>query len=173
MTGVQTCALPIYPNDLGTVPKLSGKEPVIFEGDCAKAKAFILEWTIYSLLNEDMEVVRQAFSKVMLFLTFIKGPNVQGWVGAQVGWLGRHLLAQARKTDQHLYNTVMDSFSTAFMDTMSLQKAKAEFQSIKMEGCDHDMYIAKFKRLARIAGYDLQDQMVPDQFGSGLVTATK
>ena len=55
------------------------------------------------LLNEDTEVMRQAFSRMMLFLTFIKGPNVQEWVGAQVGWLGRHILAGARKTDQHLY----------------------------------------------------------------------
>ena len=156
------------PNDRGSVPKLSGKEPVIFNGDHAKAEAFVLEWTIYTLLNKDTVVMRQAFSKVMLFLTFIKGPNVQEWVGSQVGWLGRHILAEARKTDQHLSDTVMDSFSTAFTDTMSLQRAKVEFQFIKMEGGDLDTYIAKFKRLARIARYDLQDQMVLDRFGSSL-----
>ena len=156
------------PNDRGPGAKLSGKEPVIFDGDCAKAEVFILKWTIYMLLNEDMEVMRQAFSRVMLFLTFIKGPNVQEWVGSQVGWLGRCIQAGARRTNLHLYDAVMDSFNTAFMDTMSLQKAKAEFQSIKMEGGDLDTYIAKFERLARIAGYDLQDQMVLDRFGSGL-----
>ena len=48
------------------------------------------------------------------------------------------------------------------MDTVSLQRANAEFQSIKMEGGDLDTYIAKFERLTRIAGYDLQDQMVLD-----------
>ena len=106
----------------------------------------------------------------MLFLTFIKGPDVQEWVGAQVGWLGRHLLAGASRADQYLYNTVMDLFNTAFTDTMSLQKAKAEFQSIKMEGGDLDVYIAKFERLARIAGYNLHDQMVIDWFGSGLTS---
>ena len=31
-----------------------------------------------------------------------------------------------------------------------------------------DTYIAKFERLARMAGYNLQDQMVLDRFGSGL-----
>ena len=30
--------------------KLSGKEPIIFDGDCSKAEAFLLEWTIYMLL---------------------------------------------------------------------------------------------------------------------------
>ena len=62
----------------------------------------------------------------------------------------------------------MDSFSTAFTDTMSLQKAKAEFCTIKMEKGDLDTYIAKFERLARLAGYNLQDQMVLDRFRSGL-----
>ena len=62
----------------------------------------------------------------------------------------------------------MDSFKTAFTDTMSLQKAKAEFRTIKMENGELDTYIAKFERLARLAGYSLQDQMVLDRFGSGL-----
>ena len=67
-----------------------------------------------------------------------------------------------------LYDTVMDSFNTAFTDTMSLQKAKAEFRTLKMERGELDMYISKFERLARMAGYNLQDQMVLDRFGSGL-----
>ena len=37
-----------------------------------------------------------------------------------------------------------------------------------MERGELDTYIAKFKRLARLAGYSLQDQMVLDRFGSGL-----
>ena len=85
------------PNDRGPGAKLSGKDPVIFDGDRAKAEAFFLEWTIYRLLNEETEVMKQAFSRVMLFLTFIKGPNVQEWVGAQVAWLGRHIRSGARK----------------------------------------------------------------------------
>ena len=79
-------------------------------------------------------------------------------------------MAGGRKTDKHLYNSVMDSFNTAFTDTMSLQKAKAEFQTIKMEQGDLDTYIARFERLARIAGYNLQDRLVLDQFGSGLTS---
>ena len=122
------------------------------------------------MLNSETEVMAQAFSRTMLFLTFIKGPNVQEWVGSQVGWLGRCLLAGGRKTNEYLYDTVMELFNTAFTDTMSLQKAKAEFQSIKMEGGDLDTYIAKFERLVRIAGYNLHNQMVLDRFSSGLTS---
>ena len=74
----------------------------------------------------------------------------------------------ARKTEEHLYNIVMDSFGTAFTDTMSLQKTKAEFCTIEMDKGELDMYIAKFERLTRLTGYDCQDQMVLDRFGSGL-----
>ena len=104
----------------------------------------------------------------MLFLTFIKGPNVQEWAGMQVAWLGSWLIAGARRKEEHLYDMVMDSFNMVFTDTMSLQKAKAEFCTIKMERGELDTYIAKFERLARLAGYSLQDQMVLDQFSSGL-----
>ena len=87
-------------NDQGSMPKLSGKEPVIFDRDHAKAEVFILEWTIYTMLNSETEVMAQVFSRTMLFLTFIKVPNVQEWVGSQVGWLGRCLLAGGRKADE-------------------------------------------------------------------------
>ena len=158
------------PNDQNNGTKLSGKEPVIFDRDHAKAEAFMLEWVIYTLLNEDQEIMRQAFSRIMLFLTYIKGPNVQEWVGMQVAGLGRQIQARARRTDKFLYDTIMDSFNTTFTDTMSLQKAKAEFHTIKMERGDPDTYIAKFERLTHLAGYDLQDQMVLDRFGSRLTS---
>ena len=104
----------------------------------------------------------------MLFLTFIKGPDIQEWASSQVGWLGSRIMAGAGRNEEHLYNTVMDSFNTAFTDTMSLQKAKAEFRTLKMERGELDTYITKFERLARMANYNLQDQMVLDRFGSSL-----
>ena len=104
----------------------------------------------------------------MLFLTFIKGPDIQEWASSQVSWLGSHIIVGAGKNEEHLYDTVMDSFNTVFMDTMSLQKAKAEFRTLKMERGELDTYIAKFERLARMVGYNLQDQMALDRFSSGL-----
>ena len=120
------------------------------------------------MLNGDQDIMRQPFSRAMLFLTFIKGPNVREWIGMQVAWLERRLQGGARRTEEHLYDIVLDSFNTVFTDMMSLQKAKAEFRTIKMEKGELDTYIAKFERLARLAGYDFQDQMVLDSFSSGL-----
>ena len=82
--------------------KLSGKEPTIFDSDRSKAEAFLLEWTIYRLLNREQDIMRQPFSRVMLFLTFIKGPDVQEWSNMQVGWLGSRILAGAGRNEEHL-----------------------------------------------------------------------
>ena len=120
------------------------------------------------MLNDETKIMDQVFSRTMLFLTFIKGPNVQEWVAEQVSWLGRRLHQGAGKHREFLYNTIMDAFNRAFTDTMSWQKAKAEFQNIKIEGGDLNAYMAKFERLARLEGYDLQNQLVLDKIGSGL-----
>ena len=50
--------------------------------------------------------------------------------------------------EEYLYNTVEQAFQIAFTDTMSVQRAKAEFQDVKMERGDLDGYINKFERLA-------------------------
>ena len=157
-------------NDQNLRNKLSGKEPVVFDRDCSKAEAFMLEWMIYMLLNKETKVMSQVFSRTMLFLTFIKGPNVQVWVGLQVGWLGRRNHQGASRREEYLYDTIIDSFNSAFTDTMSKQKAKSEFQTIKMEGGDLDTYVAKFERLAWLAGYDLQNQLILNSFSSRLTS---
>ena len=88
--------------------------------------------------------------------------NFSSWMARE----GSRLLGGAGRNEEHLYDKVMDSFKTAFTDTMSLQKAKAEFRTLKMERGELDTYIAKFERLVRMAGYNLQDQMVLDRLGA-------
>ena len=80
-----------------------------------KAEAFVLEWTIYVMLNNKTDIMDQAFSRTMLFLTFIKGPNVQEWVPIQVTWLGRRLHQGAGKNEEYLYDTVMDAYILPYL----------------------------------------------------------
>ena len=113
--------------------------------------------------------MRQAFTRATLFLSFIKGPNVHEWATAQVRWLMSRLCDGANPREEYLYDTVEQAFQTAFTDTMSVQRAKAEFQEVKMEQGDLDGYINKFERLARLTGYGLDTPFVLDKFGQGLV----
>ena len=57
----------------------------------------------------------------MLFLSFIKGPDVHEWATAQVRWLMSHLRDGANPREEYLYETVEQAFQTAFTDTMSVQ----------------------------------------------------
>ena len=54
--------LPAVAGNPNNGTKLSGKEPATFKGDHSKAEAFLLEWTIYRLLNGEQDIMRQAFS---------------------------------------------------------------------------------------------------------------
>jgi hypothetical protein len=153
----------------GSNGKLSGKEPTVFTGHRKDAESFILEWQIYQMLNYDAAVMRQLFTRAMLFLSFIKGPAVHEWNMLQVNWLMTHAQTGALPTEEFLYDTIEAVFRSAFTDTMSVQRVKAEFQLISMECGDLDGYVSKFERLARLAGYDLNSSLVLDRFGSKLI----
>jgi hypothetical protein len=149
--------------------KLSGKEPTVFTGNRKDTEAFILEWEIYQMLNYNTEVMHQPFTRATLFLSFIKGPAVHEWNMLQVNWLMTRARTRALPTKEFLYDTVEAAFRSAFTDTMSIQRAKAEFHLISMEHGDLDGYVSKFEQLACLAGYDLNSLLVLDRFGSKLI----
>jgi hypothetical protein len=149
--------------------KLSGKEPNVFTGDRKDAESFILEWQIYQMLNYDAAVMRQPFTRATLFLSFIKGPGVHEWNMLQVNWLMTCARTGALPSEEFLYDTIEAAFQSAFTDTMSVQRVKAEFHLISMECGDLDGYVSKFERLACLAGYDLNSSLILDRFGSKLI----
>ena len=54
------------------------------------------------------------------------------------------------------------------MDTMKKLKAQAALKHLHMQDQDLDTYIARFKHLARDAGYDLTALGIADLFALGL-----
>jgi hypothetical protein len=137
-------------------------------GDRKDAESFILEWQIYQMLNYDTAVMRQPFTRATLFLSFIKGPAVHEWNMLQVNWLMTCAQTGALSSKEFFYDTIEAAFRSAFTDTMSVQRAKAEFHLISMECGDLDGYVSKFEQLARLAGYDLNSSLVLDRFSSKL-----
>ena len=101
--------------------KLNRKELTIFTGDRKVAEAFLLEWRIYQLVSHGVGLMRQAFTRATLFLSFIKGPDVHEWATAQVRWLMSRLRDGANPREEYLYEMVEQVFQTAFTDTMSVQ----------------------------------------------------
>ena len=86
-----------------------------------------MTWTLYLMLNSNVDIMNNAFQRTLLFLSFIKGPNVYEWVTIQTTWLGRRIQRGTNPGEEYLYDTVMQAFENAFTDTMSTQRARAEF----------------------------------------------
>jgi hypothetical protein len=79
-------------------------------------------------------------------------------------------MERSRSTTSPRRNVTIEAvFRSTFTDTMSVQRAKAEFHLISMERGDLDGYVSKFERLARLAGYDLNSSLVLDRFRSKLI----
>jgi hypothetical protein len=64
--------------------KLIGREPEIFDGDRTKVEGFMTEWNVYRALNDRTRVMATPLECTMLFLTFIRGPNIGNWVNDQI-----------------------------------------------------------------------------------------
>ena len=143
--------------------KLSGQQPTIFEGDRRKSEAFMQEWNIYRGINQFTPQMINPFSRVLMFLSFIKGDKVQEWTVDYV--------AQAPGNDNHeyLWDTVADAFHRAFTNITREVDAQTDIKTLKMKG-DHglDDYISTFERLACLGGYNLTDKVVIDMFVDGL-----
>jgi hypothetical protein len=148
--------------------KLQGKEPRIFAGDKNQSKEFQLEWDIYITLNNNVEVIQIAFTRAVMFLSYIKGANVHEWVQSRVRWLAEQLAGGTLQGDEYLYRETHAAFQNAFTDTMTMQKAKNEIQNLKMKDGDVDSYTARFKQLCRLGNYDVNDEAIIDMYRRGL-----
>ena len=81
--------------------KLSGQQPTIFDGDRRKSEAFMQEWSIYRGINRFTPQMINPFSRVLMFLSFIKGDKVHEWTQAQLRWAVDYT-AQARSGRAHV-----------------------------------------------------------------------
>jgi hypothetical protein len=75
----------------------------------------------------------------MLFLTFIQGPKVRSWVNDQVKVVSKYIQQGRNKTDEFIWDTVMDEFTNTFQDIMSHERAEHELNHLQMEGGNLDI----------------------------------
>jgi hypothetical protein len=92
--------------------KLVGNTPLIFTGDWSKAEEFITQWQLYEGVNITNDLMRNAYQRAMLFLTYIQGPVINEWVKGVNAWLRGQIIHQRwASTDERLWNEVVDSFN--------------------------------------------------------------
>jgi len=146
-----------------------GNPPQIFDGEHERTQLFLLQWEIYWGLNYQVDVMAQPYTRVLCFLSYVQGLEVQDWVTHELHWLreqvhSRHVLPN----NPWLWAQMMVHFRNAFVDTMTQAKARHELGKLQMEGGHINEYIAKFERYVMMAGYGVDEPTVLEKFIKGL-----
>jgi hypothetical protein len=154
----------------GRNDKLVGNTPLIFTGDRSRAEEFITQWQLYEGVNITNDLIRNAYQRAMLFLTYIQGPVVNEWVKGVNAWLRGQIINQRwAPTDERLWNEVFDSFNRQFANVMEQEDAQAALaKGLQLERGDLDKLITEFEQLVHHAGYDINQDLVLRIFTSAL-----
>jgi hypothetical protein len=154
----------------GRSDKLVGNTPLIFKGERSRAEEFITQWQLYKGVNITNDLMRNAYQRAMLFLTYIQGPIVNEWVKGVNAWLRGQIINQRwAPTDERLWVEVFDSFNRQFANVMEQEDAQAALaKGLQLEKGDLDKLITEFEQLVRHAGYDINQDLVLRIFTSAL-----
>jgi hypothetical protein len=154
----------------GRNDKLVGNTPLIFKGERNRAKEFITQWQLYEGVNITNDLMRNAYQRAMLFLTYIQGPIVNEWVKGVNAWLrGQIINERWAPTDERLWVEVFDSFNRQFANVMEQEDAQAALaKGLQLDKGDLDKLITEFEQLVRHAGYDINQDLVLRIFTSAL-----
>jgi hypothetical protein len=154
----------------GRSDKLVGNTPLIFKGERNRAEEFITQWQLYEGVNITNDLMRNAYQRAMLFLTYIQGPSVNEWVKGVNAWLRGQIIHQRwAPTDERLWVEVFDSFNRQFANVMEQEDAQAALaKGLQLEKGDLDKLITEFEQLVRHAGYDINQDLVLRIFTSAL-----
>jgi hypothetical protein len=154
----------------GRNDKLVGNTPLIFKGERHRAEEFITQWQLYEGVNITNDLMRNAYQRAMLFLTYIQGPIVNEWVKGVNAWLRGQIINQRwAPTNERLWAEVFDSFNRQFANVMEQEDAQAALaKGLQLEKGDLDKLITEFEQLVRHAGYDINQDLVLRIFTSAL-----
>ena len=100
--------------------------------------------------------------RIAITLTFIKGPQVDGWVEGILEGLDQ--LDPIRDNVEYTYNNFLRRFETNFMDSTRQETAQASLDCLKFHFPDIDQYISTFKTLARKAQYTIGSRETANLF---------
>jgi hypothetical protein len=159
-------AIPAAPHD----SKLVGNPPIIFKGEKSQAEEFITQWELYEGVNINNTLMRNAYQRAMLFLTYIQGPLVNEWVKGVNAWLRNQITSHHWATnDERLWDSTIGAFNRQYADVLEQEKAQAELsKGLQLKNGDLDALITQFETLVRHANYDVNQPLVLQIFTNAL-----
>jgi len=147
---------------------LRGHPPEIFDGQRKNTQKFVKEFTLWKMCNLQNEAMTNPFQRIVLALSYIKGPRVDDWVTKTSDNTVRKVFGDPQAippimpiyadNDKNLWNEFVNEFGQAYADLSKLE----------MKGDEIDKYIAMFKHLLARAGWDQAAHGSIEMFKQGL-----
>jgi hypothetical protein len=127
---------------------LCGSPPNIFDGTRDKVDSFLQAFGLYRAINRRHITMREPYNRIMMMLSYMKGPKINDWVREKATLLETAVSnGTANPNDEHVWNTFLEEFTDAFTDTTRQEQATLDLINIQMKGEDLDMYISTFHHL--------------------------
>jgi Retrotransposon gag protein len=149
--------------------KLAGLPPTVFTGDHTESDRFLKEFKQWRLLNHDHNEMKQPYNRVLMALTYIKGPRVEDWQEARLEELTNTTL---HPDDEALWTNFEQRFKDTYTDSNKKRAAYDKLMALQMKGGDIDTYIATFDNLLAKAGWTRGEEAA-DFFQKGLEDGVK
>ncbi len=124
------------PNDPGAIPpthlipiqpggdlKPAGIPPLLFDGNRTCTDTFIRKLQIYMMANQGVPGFESLIRHVAIALTFIKGPQVDGWVEGILE--GLEQLHPINDNIEYTYLNFLSCFKSQFADSTKQEVAQA------------------------------------------------
>jgi hypothetical protein len=97
---------------------LCGSPPNIFDGMRDKVDSFLQAFGLYRAINRQHITMREPYNRIMMMLSYMKGPKIDDWVREKATLLETAVAnGTANLNDKHVWNTFLKEFTDAFTDT--------------------------------------------------------
>ena len=135
--------------------------------------AFLTGLKIYFTLNQNKPDVKNVYSRTLIALSYIQGPQVINWVETQFDTIEDDLriICGNDEYDGILWKEFEKRFKTAFISSTTKESAFVKLKHLKMKGDHLDEYIAEHTTLIAEVEWDHDSEMSCHSFREGLPPA--
>ncbi len=143
-----------------------GIPPLLFNGDRTRTDTFIRELQIYMIANQGVPGFKSPIQCVAIMLTFIKGPQVDGWVEGILEGLKQ--LHPINDNIKYTYLNFLSWFKSQFTDSTKQEVTQASLDWLAFHFLNINQYISDFEMLARKVRYTISSRELMNMFLKGL-----
>lgn len=147
---------------------LLGAPPKVFDGKRSEAKEFMRAYVRWWKLNKEKPAFSIPYKRVALCISYMRGPKVDDWTDEQQEAMDKDVDDGVVEEFEGHWEKFRKAFETSYTDLAEGINAEKELKELRMKEGDIDTYIATFKKLLRLGGYDETEHGAVSMFKKGL-----